>query len=217
MKKHIVVLAVILLLSPFVISTNASNLSLSNSIAIHSFDRLNGNNFVSTGVIIINNQDDEPLTIKLTVIKELSPIDKNYTTGEPRIHSVSDSVYFHEITTTDWISLDKDQITIPAKSSVEVNYTIDITKEQLPEFIDKTNGFLCYIGVGETSPDNPGANVGINYKFKVFITFPIIEKTPLTNPLFIFFLSVIVTIFTYITILSIKKIRLHKNKVVDEI
>ena len=216
MKKHIVVLAMILLLSSLPISTNASNLSLSNSIAVHSFDTLNGNNFVSHGVVIINNQDTEPVTIKLILVKELSSIDKNITTGEPRIHSVSDSIYFHEIPTTEWISFNDTYITIPPQTSSKINYTIDIPKEELPSFINKTNGFLCYIGIGETTPDNPGANIGVNYKFKVFITFPIIDKNPLTNPLFIFFLSVIVTILTYITILSIKKIRLHKKQLVDE-
>ena len=171
MKKSIIAVSFVLLLI-LSIHSSAGNISLSSSIATHIFDTLDGDVFVSNGKFIINNQENTPITLKLSVQNTLDATDLNVTTKEPRTHKVNNTVFMHEAPTTTWITFPQDTITIEPKSSKEVSYNISIPVSELPSYIGKHDGFLMYITISGTEREGDGStSVGVNYKYKVFTIF----------------------------------------------
>ena len=201
---------VILLSSILFISyANAVNISLVNSIGVHkfSFDETK-NVFVSKGSFPVENQESDTVKITLSVSNELSSSDMG-PDGEPRKHSISNSVYFYPLENTDWLTFEDDTIIIPGNSRKMVNYSIEVPMNELPEYINKTTGFLAYININceRASTSGSGASVGINYNFKVFVTFSEDIKVPMP-----FYYTIAIGLIAITLIYGVIRLRLKERK-----
>jgi len=184
----------ILLLSSilFISNANAVDISLVNSIGIHTFDYDDtGNVLISKGSVPIENQDKEnSIHITLSTSNDLLNTDLG-PNREPRKHNINQKVYFYPLVDTSWVEFEEDSFTIPPASVRIANYTLVIPVDELPSYVNATNGFIGYIKIicGSEPTSGSGASVGVKYTYKLFVIFH--ETFPFPIPLY-YIISVIV-------------------------
>jgi len=207
-------LAVILLVSLLFLSTTASanNISLSKSIATHTFKSFDGDTLVSEGYFTINNQEKKEVELQLGVQTELNILDLNKTTGEPRTHSVEKNVIMHPAPTSSWITFPESTFTIGPKESKKVSYNISIPVSELPSYTGKTDGFLMYITITTVEREgNKAGSIGVNYKYKVFTVF----KQDLPAPVLPYALLITASLILALIIFTIND-KLHITQKIKE-
>jgi len=221
MKQKInrgVIIFTIIILGLLPTSTNTIAVPmLKNGIGVHSFNFSEvGDSFISEGYItIINSGTDKPTEFTLVIDNNLKPIDLNEN-GEPRNHTINKNITFLPLTNTNWISLEKEKITIPGEKTYKAKYTIEIPIKEVYDIIDKniSKGFLCYINV----KGKAGNVLQIDYNYKLFITFEgkLKEQFPITIPVYVYpLLLILLSLFIY-TIYSSRKKQIKGKGVINE-
>lgn len=132
-----------------------------------------GSSLFSEGYILFSNTYNTSITILLSTTNKLSILDLDEN-GTPRIHTKIDkNIVFKPITDKSWIKLNETVFTIEPRSQYKAYYTVEMPKNRVWKGIDETttNGFLGYIIIKEKKDANPGMNIGIDYRYKVFTLF----------------------------------------------
>ena len=136
-----------------------------------------GNTLFSEGYILFSNTYNTSITISLSTTNKLSILDLDEN-GDPRVHNktvppIHESVVFNPIYDPSWIKLDETVFTIEPRSQYKTYYAIEMPKNSVWKHIDEdtANGFLGYIIIKEKKDANPGMNIGIDYRYKVFTLF----------------------------------------------
>jgi len=189
----------------FISNANAINISLVNSISVHEFNSSNKDILKSDGQFIVSNQDDEKVFIKLSSSNNIKQGDMG-PDGEPRKHIVSPYIYFHPLPDESWIVFEDEYIEIEGKSEYLVTYHVEIPLNELPSYVNETNGFISYIDINPQPQDGSGS-VGVNYQHKVFIEFEEGFKLPVPLIYYIFVLIGLISI-----IFLVVRIRLKERK-----
>lgn len=181
-----IVLAILFLsLSSFSIASNAENIPLSeegilkigldkvrleSSIGVIVFNlTTEGNNLEASGYFTISNTFNTSVSVSCKKVIKLSTVDLNETTGLPRVHhKIIENVYMYPFPTDLWVTLESDKAIIEPFSVYNYRYTIKI-----PIDIDfnKNKGYLMYLNIGKDLGSATGAQIGINYDYKLFIIF----------------------------------------------
>jgi len=152
-----------------------NKLRLESGIGVLTFDLTefsNQNRMTGDGFLTISNTYDSNVFLKCSIIvKKLSPPDLDED-GKPRIHpKVSYNITFYPVPTKDWITLENTTATIPPFHVYDFYYHVDIPLTSEWASYNNSNGYLLYINVKKTIENATGANVGIDYSYKLFIIF----------------------------------------------
>jgi len=192
-RSAIGLLVVIWLLSGLTTISNAENIPISeeglekiglNKIRLESgigvivfnlskqYDRLE-----ASGYLTMSNTYNSSATISCYVITKLSTVDLDED-GTPRIHKIiSDIIIFKPVPDGSWITLEDNKAVIDPYSVYNFRYTVNIDVEYLRKEAKKNNifntseGYLVYINVKKDLGDATGAQIGIDYNYKLFLIF----------------------------------------------
>jgi len=136
-----------------------------------------GSSLFSEGYILFSNTYNTSIVISLSTTNKLSILDLGEN-GDPRVHNRTDppiheSVVFNPIYDTSWIKLNETVFTIEPRSQYRAYYTVEMPKNSVWKHINENtnNGFLGYILIKEKKNANPGMNIGIDYRYKIFTLF----------------------------------------------
>lgn len=122
------------------------------------------------GYLTLSNTYNDSAIIECKLIGKLSPLDLDEN-GNPRIHKiVSDKIVFDKIPTLSWISLEDDNARINPYSVYNFRYHVEIPITSETSF-NESKGYLIYINVRKTLENATGANIGIDYNYKLFLIF----------------------------------------------
>lgn len=156
-------------------------IQLDNGIGVIVFNMSEQTNSLnSEGMISVTNTNEYPVSIQCTVIDTLSVVDLDEQ-GKPRIHTrISDKVTFTSIPDPGWIHLTEEEFTINPLSTYQLGYSVFIPGIQR-ENLRSDTGFLCYINVKKISDQTSGAQIGIDYNYKVFLLFTDIVEPVMLN------------------------------------
>lgn len=173
-----------------------------------SYDRLKAD-----GYLTVSNTYNTSLIISCRLIISLSPVDIDEN-GNPRIHPViSDYIIFKPIPDSSWIILEDDKATVNPCSIYNFRYSVDISLTEEHTF-EANEGYLVYINVKKDLGDVTGAQVGIEYNYKLFLVFTGEQEQGfvLTQTMMIFILILPGSIIGGVSIFYIRK-RRHKEPV----
>jgi len=130
-----------------------------------SYDRLEAD-----GYLTVSNTYNSSVIIYCELITLLSPVDLD-AEGHPRIHKrISDIILFKRIPDSSWITLEDSRAEVDSCSIYNFRYHVDIPLDPRDPFIDN-EGYLVYINVKKDLGDVSGANIGIDYNYKLFFVF----------------------------------------------
>jgi len=193
-KRTLVVIFIsVLLLALPIFSASASKISLTGGKGIHRFEIEKGNTFTSDGNFLIHNKENKPVQISLVVRNDLLSCDME--DGKPTTDDVGNNkITFWAIPSIDWLHLEKQNFTIPASESYKVNYTVDFTKAQLPDYINTTNGLLCYVYIHTM---DEGGSVSIAYAHKCFLLFEGEQSNIFLSPFLVILASFILALIIF--------------------
>lgn len=211
-----VILALLILsgiLSSIAVITRAGNLILNNSYGYHTFDfniTEPGDALFSEGYIAIENPTNSVAHISLSSFGGLKKVDQGPM--GPRTHTVSDEVVFYAIPDISWIRLNEGEFTIDPRSEYRVGYTVEMPAISAYDAINGnvSRGFLAYINIRGEAPTGTGGKIGINYNYKVFLTFQGEYKEEVTlslSPWVIYVALSAVAVAVIILVFAITKIK----------
>ena len=124
----------------------------------------------ASGYLTLSNTYNASATITCRIITRLSVVDLNED-GNPRLHkTISNNIIFFPIPDDSWITLEDEKAAINPHSIYNFRYTVDIPLNEGIVF-DNNEGYLLYINVKKTIENATGANIGIDYNYKLFLIF----------------------------------------------
>jgi len=164
------------------------------------------------GFITVSNTYNNSVIITCQLVTELSSVDFDEN-RQPRLHKViSDHIIFEPIPDVSWITLESESARVNPCSVYNFRYTIDIPQDSGYSF-DKDTGYLLYINVKKTLENATGANIGIDYNYKLFLIFTGSEdkqeQTSFFNQWMIF---LAIPFIIMIPVIVIYKNKSHKKK-----
>lgn len=197
------------LLSSITVITRAGDLILNNCYGYHTFDfniTKPGDTLFSEGYIAIENPTDSNAHISLLLFGGLKKVDVD-SMGNPRTHTVSEEVVFYPIPDISWIRLNEVEFTINPRSEYRIGYTVEMPAISAYDAINEnvSRGFLAYINVRGEALAGTGGIIGINYDFKVFVTFTGEYEEEATSSFPPWSVGIIVSVIAVASILFILK------------
>lgn len=190
-----------------------NKIRLENGIGVMVFDlSKTQNQLKEEGFLTISNTYNSSITISCQIITKLSSVDLN-PDGSPRIHpKISNTIIIYPIPDNSWIILAEKKAVINPYSIYNFRYTIDIPLNKNYSF-DSKKGYLVYINIKKTIENATGANIGIDYNYKLFILFNGELKQGLSFGLWMFIpISLGVCIGTVFILNTIHKKKKTKQK-----
>lgn len=179
-----IMLTILWLLSSITINAYAENIPISdeglqkiglnkirleNGIGVIVFNLSKTGDYLrSNGYLTMSNTYNTSITMSCDIVTKLSIVDLSEN-GTPRIHPIiSNNTLIKPIPDASWISLEENKATINPFSIYNFNYTVNIPYNN--DFNSK-EGYLVYIHITKDMENATGANIGIDYNYKLFIIF----------------------------------------------
>lgn len=189
------------------IGTN--KIRLENGIGVIVFNLTKtGDQLLSDGYLTMSNTYNTSVTMHCSIITKLSTVDLDEN-NEPRIHeTISDNIIFKPIPDPSWLTLETNQATIEPFSIYNFRYKVKIPFQNN---FNNSIGYLVYIHITKTMENATGANIGIDYNYKLFIIFTG-EKNSFVISQYIIYAIPVISIIGLISIYKTKK--KHAKKIV---
>lgn len=128
------------------------------------------NKLIGEGYLTLSNTFNQSAIIDCKIITRLSPLDLDEN-GNPRTHEIiSNRVIFEEMPDKTWLTLEDKSAKINPLSIYNFRYSVNIPITPDQHF-DNDVGYLVYINVRKTLENATGANIGIDYSYKLFLIF----------------------------------------------
>jgi len=140
---------------------------LESGIGVVVFNLSKGS-YTADGYLTVSNTFNSSVTITCYKIKELSTVDLDEN-GQPRIHPViSNNIIFEQIPDISWVTLEDSKASIDPYSVYNFRYTVNIPEGKK---FTTDKGYLTYINIKKDVTGESGAQIGIDYNYKLFIVF----------------------------------------------
>jgi len=163
----------------------------------------------SNGYLTMSNTYNSSVLMICNIKTQMSPVDLDEN-GKPRIHKkISDNIKFRSIPNPSWITLENERATIKPYHIYNYRYTVTIPYEETPS--NNSVGFLVRINIKKQLLNATGANIGIDYDYKLFIIFTG-EKPSNINLLQLMFVFIPVGIGGVVFVVYKKRNNKDKNK-----
>jgi hypothetical protein len=183
-KKATIMLTMLWLLSSITMFSYAENIPISeeglqkiglnkirleNGIGVIVFNLSETGDYLrSDGYLTMSNTYNTSITMSCDIVTKLSVVDLDMN-GNPRFHlTISNNTLIKPVPTASWVSLEENKAVINPLSIYNYRYTINIP---LSKDFNSKEGYLLYIHITKDMSNVTGANIGIDYLYKIFIIF----------------------------------------------
>lgn len=146
-----------------------NKIRLENGIGVIVFNlSKTGDQLKSAGYLTMSNTYDTSVIMSCDIITVLSPVDLDGN-GKPRIHyTISNDTIFKPIPDASWIILEEKNAVINPFSIYNFYYKVNVP---FSNDFNSNEGYLVYIHITKEIENATGANIGIDYNYKLFIKF----------------------------------------------
>jgi len=128
------------------------------------------NRLKASGFLTVSNTYNVSVTIKCKIVTKLSDVDLDKD-GSYRVHkTISDSITFYPLPDSSLVTLEDDEAVINPYSIYNFRYEVSIPLDEEIEF-PNNKGYLLYINVRRGTGDVTGAQICIDYDYKIFLIF----------------------------------------------